>query len=80
MTLRYRDIEKPRSIMGVTPAYSPMNDFHAGTGRFITDNDLATAARVVVLGTERAQEFFGSDDPDRQDACPSTAPATSSSA
>jgi len=63
MTLRYRDIEKPRSIMGITPAYSPMNDFHAGVGRFITDNDLATAARVVVLGTERAQEFFGSDDP-----------------
>src|SRR5712671_3925820 len=63
MTLRYRDVEKPRSIMGVTPAYSPMNDFHAGEGRFITDNDLATAARVVVLGTERAQEFFGSDDP-----------------
>src|SRR5258706_10798835 len=63
MTLRYRDVEKPRSIMGVTPAYSPMNDFHSGVGRFITDNDLATAARVVVLGTERAQEFFGSDDP-----------------
>src|SRR5258705_11713938 len=63
MALRYRAIEKPRSIMGVTPAYSPMNDFHAGQGRFITDNDLATAARVVVLGTDRAQEFFGSDDP-----------------
>jgi len=29
MTIRYREIEKPRSIMGVTPAYSPMNDFHA---------------------------------------------------
>jgi len=37
MTLRYRDIEKPRSIMGITPAYSPMNDFHAGVGRFITE-------------------------------------------
>src|SRR3954452_18511994 len=50
MTLRYRDIEKPRSIMGVTPAYSPMNHIHAGLGRFITDNDLAPAARVVALG------------------------------
>ena len=63
MTIRYGAIEKPRSIMGVTPAYSPMNDFHAGSGRFITDNDVASAARVVVLGTERAQEFFGSDNP-----------------
>ncbi len=40
MTIRYRDVEKPRSVMGVTPAYSPMNDFHAGSGRFITDADL----------------------------------------
>jgi putative ABC transport system permease protein len=63
MTVRYRAVEKPRQISGVMPAYSPMNDFHADKGRFITDNDLATAARVVVLGTERAQEFFGSDDP-----------------
>jgi putative ABC transport system permease protein len=63
MTLRYRTIEKPRSVMGVTPAYSPMNDFHAASGRFITDADLAGSARVVVLGTERAQEFFGSENP-----------------
>ena len=45
MTIRYRSVEKPRSVMGVMPAYSPMNDFHAGTGRFITDNDLTSAAR-----------------------------------
>jgi putative ABC transport system permease protein len=63
MTIRYRTVEKPRSVMGVLPAYSPMNDFHAGTGRFITDNDVSSAARVVVLGSERAREFFGSDNP-----------------
>src|SRR5438552_3779215 len=63
MTVRYRSVEKPRSVMGVAPAYSPMNDFHAGRGRFISDSDVATAARVAVLGTERAREFFGSEDP-----------------
>ena len=63
MTIRYRNVEKPRNIMGVAPAYSPMNDFHAGRGRFISDNDVASAARVAVLGTERATEFFGSEDP-----------------
>jgi putative ABC transport system permease protein len=49
--------------MGVVPAYSPMNDVHAGRGRFITDQDVQTAAKVVVFGSERAEEFFGSDDP-----------------
>jgi putative ABC transport system permease protein len=63
MTVRYRSVEKPRSVMGVAPAYSPMNDIRAARGRFISDSDVASAARVAVLGTERAQEFFGSDDP-----------------
>ena len=49
--------------MGVTPAYSPISFFKVEHGRFITDTDLHTAARVVVLGTTRAAEFFGSDNP-----------------
>src|SRR5207237_7189776 len=53
-TIRYRDVEKPRAIMGITPAYSPMNDFHADKGRFITDRDVASAARLVVLATQPA--------------------------
>ena len=63
LNIRYREIEKPRSVMGIVPAYSPMNDVHAGRGRFITDQDVQSAARVVVFGSERAQEFFSTDDP-----------------
>src|SRR3954454_16030488 len=63
MTVRYETVEKPRTVMGITPAYSPMNDFHADKGRFITDSDVASAARVVVLGSERAREFFATDNP-----------------
>ena len=63
MTVRYGTIEKKRDVMGVTPAYSPISFFHVERGRFITDYDLQSAARVVVLGTARAEEFFGSDNP-----------------
>jgi putative ABC transport system permease protein len=63
LEIRYREIVKPRSVMGVVPAYSPMNDVHAGRGRFITDQDVRNAARVVVFGSERAAEFFSTDDP-----------------
>jgi putative ABC transport system permease protein len=63
MTMRYGNIEKERNVMGVTPAYSPISFFKVERGRFITDTDLQTAARVVVLGTTRAREFFGSDNP-----------------
>ena len=61
--IRYGSIEKRRDVMGITPAYSPISFFHVARGRFVTDTDLQTAARVVVLGTTRATEFFGSDDP-----------------
>ncbi|HEX8619875.1 MAG TPA: ABC transporter permease [Thermoanaerobaculia bacterium] len=63
MTVRYGAIEKNRQVMGVTPAYSPMSFFRVERGRFITDLDLQSAARVVVLGTARAEEFFGGDNP-----------------
>lgn len=63
MVVRYGDVEKKRNIMGVTPAYSPISFFKVEHGRFITDQDLSSAARVVVLGTTRAEEFFGSDNP-----------------
>src|SRR5438128_6544408 len=46
LSVRYREIEKPRGIMGVVPGYSPMNDVHAALGRFITDQDVQTAAKV----------------------------------
>ena len=63
MTIRYGAIEKKRDVMGVTSAYSPISFFKVEHGRFITDTDLENAARVVVLGTTRAAEFFGSDNP-----------------
>jgi putative ABC transport system permease protein len=63
MSVRYGAIEKKRDVMGVTPAYSPISFFKVERGRFITDYDLQSAARVVVLGTARAEEFFGSDNP-----------------
>ncbi len=61
--VRYGRVEKTREVSGVTPEYAPLTDFHAGLGRFITDQDVSSAARVVVLGSERAQEFFGTDNP-----------------
>jgi putative ABC transport system permease protein len=63
MTIRYAGKDSSRPVMGVTPAYSPISFFRAERGRFITDSDLTSAARVVVLGTARAAEFFGSDNP-----------------
>jgi putative ABC transport system permease protein len=61
--VRYGNVEKPRDVMGITPDYAPMNNVWVDRGRFISDEDIAGAARVCVLGSERAAEFFGSQDP-----------------
>jgi putative ABC transport system permease protein len=51
--------EKTLDIAGATFAYEPMYDFHPAEGRFITAQDLAESAKVVVLGAERRQQIFG---------------------
>lgn len=62
-TIRYQATEKQREVMGISPAYAVLNDYHADNGRFITDSDVSGAARVVVLGSDRAAEFFATDNP-----------------
>jgi putative ABC transport system permease protein len=51
--------EKPLEIMGDTAAYEPMFEFHPAEGRFITSEDVAQSSKVVVLGSTRREQIFG---------------------
>jgi ABC-type antimicrobial peptide transport system permease subunit len=51
--------EKTLEISGATWGYEPMYNFHPAEGRFITGEDLATSAKVVVLGSKRRAQLFG---------------------
>jgi ABC-type antimicrobial peptide transport system permease subunit len=50
-------------VMGVAPAYAIYNELLVDKGRFLVDDDLAAGASVCVIGADRAQEFFGSEEP-----------------
>jgi putative ABC transport system permease protein len=63
MNIRYLSTEKEFDVMGVMPAFGPMNDFRAERGRFISDSDVSQAQRVVVFGSKRARQIFSTDDP-----------------
>ncbi len=52
-------VEKTLEVSGATWGYEPMYNFHPAEGRFITDEDLATSAKVAVLGSTRREQFFG---------------------
>jgi len=57
------DYQKEWNLDGVTPDYQTVYKFYPGKGRFITQDDLANASRVCVLGETAARTFFGSDEP-----------------
>lgn len=51
------------SSIGITPDYSVVTNILTESGRFITDADVRTGARVVVLGPSVAEKLFGEFDP-----------------
>ena len=47
------------SAIGITPDYSIVANITADSGRFISDADVRTGARVIVLGPSVATKLFG---------------------
>ncbi len=54
---------KERDISGLTPDYPSVYNFYPGRGRFLIEDDMASMARVVVLGDTAARLYFGNEDP-----------------
>lgn len=61
--ITYRDRNTNKIIIGTTPEFLVVRSFEAAKGRFISDLDLKRNNRVVVLGAEIAETFFGTEDP-----------------
>jgi len=49
-------------IEGTTPEFQQLYDFEIASGRYISEVDIARRDMVVVLGSETAEDLFGSDD------------------
>ena len=50
-------------VYGVTPEFLRIRDWAVEAGQGISDTDVRSAARVVVLGQVAKKELFGSEDP-----------------
>jgi ABC-type antimicrobial peptide transport system permease subunit len=55
--------EESYRITAIEPEFMHMRELQMGSGRYITAHDMDTAAAVVVLGSTRARELFGTADP-----------------
>jgi putative ABC transport system permease protein len=51
------------SVSGSTPEFLEVRNFEVEKGRFITEQDLQRNQRIVVLGADVANRFFGDDNP-----------------
>jgi putative ABC transport system permease protein len=63
LLVRSARASKSFQITGVAPAYAELHELLVERGRFISGEDVTTAATVCVLGADRAREFFGTEDP-----------------
>lgn len=61
--VRTPDYQEHRDVTGVTPDYAAVYKFWPERGRFITEDDLARAAPVAVLGDTAAKLLFGNANP-----------------
>jgi putative ABC transport system permease protein len=50
-------------VFGVRPPWAGIRDFGPQTGEFLSDGDVASSARVSVIGQTVARELFGSTNP-----------------
>lgn len=55
------NVSRQEEIQGVSPSLALVYELTVAEGRFITDRDVATAARVVVLGDTAARRLFGGE-------------------
>ena len=61
--ISYGDYKKRRDLLGGTPDYTAVYKFYPARGRFVTEDDMRSQARVVVLGDTAAKTYFGNEDP-----------------
>jgi putative ABC transport system permease protein len=55
--------EERFQVTAIEPEFQQMRELEMGSGRYLTDHDMETAAAVAVLGSTRARELFGTADP-----------------
>jgi putative ABC transport system permease protein len=63
MQVKYGESITTTAIVGTTPQYPDVRNFHPASGEFLEDDQARSSARVAVLGRTVVQNLFGGNDP-----------------
>jgi putative ABC transport system permease protein len=61
--VKYQNHGRDTTIIGTTPEFERVRNLFVDTGSFITEQDVDTKAKVVVLGRTVKDELFGQENP-----------------
>ncbi|MEM1368379.1 MAG: ABC transporter permease [Cyanobacteria bacterium P01_H01_bin.15] len=61
--ITYQNRNTQDLVLGITPEFLTVRSFEVKQGQFISSDDLERNARVAVLGSELAEDFFGQGNP-----------------
>jgi len=61
--VRHGDYRRTQRVTGATPDYASIYKHFPARGRFLSPDDMASEARVCVLGDTAARRYFGNEDP-----------------
>jgi putative ABC transport system permease protein len=61
--VKYGDESFNVTVTGVTPEYQDVRSYDVANGRFIADGDNKSQSKVAVLGSQTAEDLFGSLSP-----------------
>ena len=57
--IKFKNLGRDTMVIGTTPEFQRVRNLFIGTGSYVSQNDVDTKAKVVVLGTKVKQELFG---------------------
>lgn len=59
----WKNVDTDANFMGTTPSSQAINDAYVESGRFFTEDEVDSQAKVVVLGSDISKKLFGDQDP-----------------
>ena len=57
--IKFRNLGRDTMVIGTTPEFQRVRNLFIGIGSYVSQNDVDTKAKVVVLGTKVKEELFG---------------------
>lgn len=63
LAVKYRDQTTASAVYGITANWLEMHSYFIDFGSVLTDDDIASVARVAVIGPDIQSDLFGTEDP-----------------